>query len=364
VFDLCVNDNHNFFANGILVHNSHHCQSPTAEKVLRGCSAYFRLAASDSIKEGDPDKFNRISGLCGPVLCQVTSSALIEQSRSAAPHLYLVDIPTWQRKFAGVDHEPQPNSVAWTLVNDEWTKALYLGPVYQLERNGEVKMKKQRRLEGDRWKIEMVPMTVPTFHRLLLNGVETQVLARDTLLDRRYDRAIIRFKERNDLICDWTEHYVRHDWNTVVVATRTPHVVILEALLSARIPGRVRALTGEASTPLRNEMFSWFKRTKGAVLVTPLIKEGVSINEIRAGVVADVVADWEVAKQIIGRFMRKKQVANECHITWFIDRQHPRYFKNVADMMEKLGHIEGFTFHHPVAGPDTINQALIHKGQI
>jgi hypothetical protein len=126
----------------------------------------------------------------------------------------------------------------------------------------------------------------------------------------------------------------------------------------------VRCLTGDASTSQRNEMFGWLKRTRGAVLVTPLIKEGVSINEIRAGVVADVVADWEVAKQIIGRFMRKKDGRNECHITWFVDRQCPIYFKHTAEMMEKLGRIEEFTFYHPVAGPDSIGQALVHRGHL
>jgi len=350
----------------LLLDESHHCQSPTAEKVLRACSAFFRMAASDSLKEGDPDKFHRITGLCGPVLCQVTSSTLIEQARSAAPHVYLVDIEDWHRKFREVDHEPAERSVAWTLVNNVWVKGTYVGPVHELGRDGKPILKKHRHLEGDRWITEMLPVIVPTFHRLKINGVVTQVQARHTLLDRRYDRAIIRFKERNELICQWTEYYVKKGWTTVVVATRTPHVLILEALLSQRLPGLVRALTGEASTPQRNEMFGWLKRTKGAVLVTPLIKEGVSINEIKAGVIADVVADWEVAKQIIGRFMRKKEGTgqNECHITWFIDRQHPIYFRNISTMMEKLGHIEGFTFYHPVAGPDTIGQALVHKGHL
>ena len=361
VYNIEVEDNHTYFANDILVHN---CQSPTAEKVLLRCAAYFRLAASDSLKESDPDKFNRISGLCGPVLCQVTSSSLIEQSRSAAPQLYLVDISGWRGKFRGVSHEPIRRSVAWTLVDNQWIKGTYLGPLYELDDKGKPKTKRKRHLVNGEWETTEEPIIIPTFHRLELNGVETTVPARFTLLDRRYDKAIIRFKERNQLICDWTKYYAEQGWNTVVVATRTTHVIILETLLAPLIPGRVRSLYGEASTSQRNEAFAWFKRTKGAVLVTPLIKEGVSINEIKAGVIADPVADWEVAKQIIGRFMRKKLHGDEnvCHITWFIDSQHPRYFKNVTDLMGRLEKIEGFTFYHPVAGPETIGQALIHKG--
>ena len=348
----------------LLLDESHHCQSPTAEKVLLRCAAYFRMAASDILKESDPDKFNRISGLCGPVLCQVTSSSLIEQSRSAAPQLYLVDISSWRGKFRGVSHEPEPRSTAWTLVNNQWIKGTYLGPLYELYKKGERTTMRQRHLVNGEWETSDEPIIIPTFHRLDLNGVETTVPARFTLLDRRYDKAIIRFKERNQLICDWAKYYAEKGWNTVVVATRTTHVIILETLLAPLIPGRVRALYGEASTPQRNEAFAWFKRTKGAVLVTPLIKEGVSINEIKAGVIADPVADWEVAKQIIGRFMRKKLHGDEnvCHITWFIDSQHPRYFKNVTDLMGRLEKIEGFTFYHPVAGPETIPQALVHQG--
>jgi len=356
----------NFFKSyhALLLDESHHCQSPSAERVLRACSAFFRLAASDSLKEGDPEKFNRITGLCGPVLCEVTSSTLIEQSRSAAPHVYLVDIESWHRKFKGVDHEPQPRSVAWTLVNNVWTKGTYISPVYEEDRNGNRIEKKHKRLEGDRWITEMLPTIVPTFHLLRVNGIECKVQARHTLLDRRYDRAIIRFKERNELICQWAKYYSDKGWRTVVVATRTPHVLILEALISQRLPGLVRSLTGEASTPQRNEMFSWLKLTKGAVLVTPLIREGVSINELKAGVIADVIADWEVAKQVLGRFMRRKEVDNTCYITWFIDRQHPIYFKNISNVMERLGRIEGLTFFHPVAGPETIPQALVHHGSL
>ena len=364
VFDLTVDDNHSFFGNDILIHNSHHCQSPSAEKVLRGCAAYFRLAASDSLKESDPDKFNRISGLCGPVLWQVTSSTLIEQSRSAAPQLYLVDIPSWRGKYSHVSHVPEKRSVAWTLVDSVWLKGTYLGPLYSLNAKGEPKMKRQRRLLDGEWISEEVPIIIPMFHRLELNGAETTVPARFTLLDRRYDKAIIRFKERNQLICDWAKYYSSKGWQTVVVATRTPHVMILEAMLTPLLPGLVRSLTGEASTSQRNEVFAWLNRTPGCVLISPLIKEGVSLPVLRAGIIADVIADFEVAKQIVGRFMRKKEVDNTCSIVWFRDSQCPRYDKNFGEVFSRLEKIEGFTFYYPVAGPETIPQAQVYHGNL
>lgn len=348
----------------LLLDESHHSASPSAERILRACSAYFRLAASDTLKASDPDKFNSIAGLCGPVLCEVSSSTLIEQSRSAAPHLYLVDVPEWKNRFKDVSHTPEKHSTAWTLVDDQWVKGIYKGPVPELDDQGKPRYKRQRYLDNGKWKMEEVMITVPSLHLMEIDHVDYKVPANRTLLDRRYDRAIIRFKERNELICQWVKYYVGNNWNTVVVTTRTPHVIILETLLSSAVPGKVRSLYGDASTSQRNEVFSWFRRTKGAVLVTPFIKEGVSINEIRAGVVADPVADWEYAKQIIGRFMRKKEKDNACHLTWFVDRQHPRYLKNVADLMDKLSKIEGFTFYHPCIGPETIGQAQVHKGEL
>jgi hypothetical protein len=60
--------------------------------------------------------------------------------------------------------------------------------------------------------------------------------------------------------------------------------------------------------------------------------------------------------------MRKKEEINLCEITWFIDRQHPRYQANVLEVMGCLEQIAGFTFYHPVQGPETIAEAQVHHG--
>ncbi len=348
---------------GLLLDESHHIQSPTAERVLLSSSAYFRLGASDSTKEADPDKWNKIKGLAGPIRCEVSSSELIESGRSAAPTLYLVDVASWKNKFKDKEHEVRPNTPAWTLVEDQWVKATYLGPVYELTETGEVKVRMRSKLEGDRWVKEAVPVTVPTVHRLSIDGEVREVQARYTMLDRRYEHAIIRFKERNELIVQWASYFSDQNKPTLVVATRTTHVLVLEALLKRKLPPeRVRTLYGEDNTSKRNEVFAWLRETPDAVLVTPLVKEGVSINELRAGIIADPVADPEVARQIVGRFMRKKEDSNVCEIVWFVDRQHPRYQANVLEVMGCLELIDGFTFLHPVQGPETIAEALVHHG--
>src|SRR5262252_3576851 len=123
-------------------------------------------------------------------------------------------------------------SVAWTLVSITCRKGTSFRPVYERDEEGNIKSKNQRRLDGDRWVTDEVPVTVQGLHRLDIEGKEVEVQARFTLLDRRYDRAIMRFRERNDLVCEWARHYSERGLRTVVVATRTPHVLILDAMLS------------------------------------------------------------------------------------------------------------------------------------
>ena len=363
VFDLAVATNHNYFANRILIHNCHHIQSPTAERVLLASSAYFRLGASDSTKEADPDKWFKIMGLAGPIRCEVGSAELIESGRSAAPTLYLVDVPGWKNKFRDVEHEAKPNTPAWTLIDDKWVRGTYLGPVPVRDEKGRIKTRTRSKLKGDKWVKEVLPITVANVHRMKIESKVWQVPARYTMLDRRREHAIIRFKERNDLIVAWADYFSSQGKPTLVVATRTTHVLILEAMLKQRLPPeRVQTLYGEDTTARRNEVFEWLKATPDSVLVSPLVKEGVSINELRAGIIADPVADPELARQIIGRFMRKKEEENFCELVWFIDRQHPRYQANVLEIVGCLEHIEGFTFYWPVQGPETIESATLHHG--
>lgn len=109
----------------------------------------------------------------------------------------------------------------------------------------------------------------------------------------------------------------------------------------------VRILFSAHASKERDETFEWLRQTPGAVLITPLVKERVSINEIRAGVVADHVVSYEVARQIIGRYIRKKDGDNVAEIAWFIDRQHPRLKKNSLNLFKSLKKIRGYTFYHP-----------------
>ncbi len=215
------------------------------------------------------------------------------------------------------------------------------------------------------WHEVQVPVIVDGLHTIQFpNDKEFYEVSSDyCLLERVSDRAVVRFKERNEMIVQWAYHFA-HDrkFPTLVVCTRSMHVLILESLIKKVLPEhKVRTLVGEDSSSKRDQTFDWFRRTPGSVLISPLVQEGVSINEIRGGVIADYVGNWERANQIIGRFIRKKKGDNEAHIAWFMDNQHPSLYRGCKRVMFRLKDIRGYTFHHPVQGPETIHKAKVYE---
>lgn len=338
------------------------CQSAgskTSKKIMLALSAYFRFGASDTAKESDPARYNDIMGLLGPTLSNVESAPLIQMGRSAVPHIYVVDRPDWMNRFSHVGYKAEVNSPAYILAEGAWRKAVYLGPVYKRDENGKVVTVKKMgttKDENDKWVINEVPVIETGKHRIELEGEELEVDSEYCLLDRCYDRSIIRFKERNDLIVKWTKHYHARNLQTLVVCTRTLHVLILEGLIKKEVdPEYVRVLYGKHTAAQRNEGFEWLKATPGAVLISPLVKVGVSINELRAGVIADYVSDWEAAKQIIGRFMRqKKDGENRAEITWFADNQHRILRNGFEEMYANLVQLESFEFYRPAPEPEAL----------
>ncbi len=329
---------------GLLIDECHHCTANSWEAILRQCPALFRFAASDTQGAEDISKKTKMQGLVGEKLHDVSAAPLIQSGRIAKPYIYIVDVPEWHNKHKHVSHTALCRSTAWVLT-DQWEKGIYLGQAYALDDEGEF---------VEDGKGGFVKKT--GCHLVELGGEPQEVESRFCLLDRLYDKAIIKFKERNKLIADWTEYYAEtKKLRTLVVCTRTLHTYILEALIASRLDcgeERVRLLLGEASIKERDRTFDWFRETEGAVLISPLVKEGVSINEIQAGVVADYSANWEFANQILGRFIRqKKEGANEAHITWFLDRQHPSYRKNAKELFRKLDKIQGYTMYYPCRKP-------------
>lgn len=327
--------------------------SDSGEAIALACPARFRFAASDTLKEDDVVKFTLLRGLFGQILKKVDAAPLIKSGRIAVPHISIVDIETWNNKFNTVTNTAAIGSPAWALIDGSWKKGTYGGPEFKLDKDGEVEFAKKTGL----------PIQLPGYHKIAIGGDLKTFESRHCLLNRLNDRGIIQFRERNELICRWTKYYATdRGLRTLVVATRTIHVMMLAKMLEDYLdPKLIRTLYGDSSTKERDTVFQWFRDTPGAVLVTPLVKVGVSINEIEAGVVADRVADWEYARQIIGRFIRKKAegTVNEAHITWFFDRQHAKFRKVSKDLFDRLSkEATSFNFLYPVTEPGTEKHAI------
>lgn len=332
----------------LLVDESHHASSPSLSEIIERSPAFFKVGATDGIGES-VEKNVVIEGLLGPIYMEADAAPMIDDGHLAKPHIYVVDIKEWRDKFRDVPHHPPVESPAWVLdAEGTWRKATYMGPARQRNDKGDLVLDKKTGEEL----LEVGRHTVV----LADNGLETDVSSRWCLLERPYDRAIIRFQERNELIRAWATHFSKRGLRTLVVCTRTLHIAILESLLAKELdPGLIQRLYSVHTTKERDRAFDWFRATPGAVLVTPLVKEGVSINEIQAGVIADYISSQSFANQIVGRFIRKKRDGeNEAHIVWFKDNQVPTFRRGSARLINWLKLKEGYHIVEPVVGPDSI----------
>lgn len=323
----------------------HHAGSPSSRAFLERTPAFFRFGASDTVKDErkeDIVKRWEIQGLIGPSRAEIEVSPLIDIGRVAKPHLYLVDVPEWDGRYDEIPHQPELDTPAWCLIDNAWHRGTYKGPAFERDEHG-------YKVDKFGQKIQLIG-----HHLIEVDGEQLDVESRWCLLRRTYDVAVIRNKERNALVVEWAKHYTSQGWPTLIVATRTLHVHILVTLLTdAGLD--VEHLTSEHDTKERDRVFKWLMDEPGRVLVSPLVKEGVSLPELRAGIVADVVASVDLARQIIGRFIRKKPTGdNHASITWFVDRQYSSARRNCLKLFDSLERVRGYRYYHPCLGPTCV----------
>jgi superfamily II DNA or RNA helicase len=314
----------------VMVDECHHAAAKGYQNILAEIPAFYRFGLSDSLKnerEKDIAAMIAIRGLLGPERSSISSGPLIEMGRIATPYIYVVEVPEWRGKFDHLSNQAAIGSPAWALINSEWKKGTYVGPATGSTEDPD----DEEQAIG--WQV------------LEIEGQQVEVASRWCLLDRAYDRGIIRFRERNDMIVRFAmDHHRRGLSPQLVVATRTTHVHILHAMLEkAGLP--VQMLTGESSPKDRDETFHWLKTKPGAVLVGSIMREGVSIPELRAGIVADAIIGPDSARQVIGRMMRKKTSGdNHAHVVLFHDLQVKSLRSGGRRLLEELETLRGYRF--------------------
>jgi len=90
IYNLEVEDNHNFFADNILVSNCHHISSKTFESCLKACNtSYYRYGLSATALRKDEISNLIVRGLTGDEIVSVTNRELIDAGISASPTAYL-----------------------------------------------------------------------------------------------------------------------------------------------------------------------------------------------------------------------------------------------------------------------------------
>ena len=131
VYDIEVEENHNYFANGILVSNCHHLVSPTSgflyDKTLNaimkiGLSATPFSASEDSIL---------VEERTGKIIYEVTYSALIKEGYLMKPYIYMYKLP----KIVD-DSGPYPSVYNKAIVNNDFLSNLVKGLVNTLNKAG------------------------------------------------------------------------------------------------------------------------------------------------------------------------------------------------------------------------------------
>ncbi len=326
---------------GLLVDEAHHAASgKTWKEAILSIPAFYRFGASDGLKnerKSDLELGITLRGLLGPERNSVLLMPLIRSSRVAKPYIYLVNVKGWSGRFDDVPHTPKPGTTAWAIIGDDWKKGTYVCPAFDVNEDDEF-------VERSGWQ------------RLMIDDEEMEVESRWCLLKRAYDEGIIRFKERNELVVQWAKHFSKQGKPTLVIATRTPHVYILQTLLQ-EAGMEPRVLTGMSSSSERDETFDWLVSTPGSILISPIVKEGVNLPELRAGVIADSIASPDLARQVIGRFIRKKpEGSNYAEVVMFVDRQYKSARHNSIALVRELENVRAYSFYYPCAGPDSIGK--------
>jgi len=106
VYDLETADNHNYFAEGVLVHNCHHVGADTYEYVMQHLSAaYFRFGYSATpTKSGDKGTYLNVMAWTGPVVSYLPSEGGIKAGRLVPADIFLVG-PLSGRKPIDLDYQ-------------------------------------------------------------------------------------------------------------------------------------------------------------------------------------------------------------------------------------------------------------------
>lgn len=144
-----------------------------------------------------------------------------------------------------------------------------------------------------------------------------------------YEKGIVRFDVRNELIAGLTKKMVEKDKTSLLIVNRVEHGEILkEKFDSMGITSKF--ISGDTSTEDREVAKKEAKDgTLKVLIATSIFDEGVSINNIDVLFMVSSTKSLRLILQRVGRVLRKKSGDNQALVFDFIDQTHI-FLKNHA----------------------------------
>lgn len=259
VYNLEVEDNHNYFANNVLVSNCHRAKARSYESILSACKAVYRFGFSGTISPDTTPAGMQIRQWLGDVILKISNAELIEGGVSAVPKVYVYELDV-KPKLDGVY-----NLAKTQLLSEkgEYTGSDLMKKVYNLS----------------------------------------------------MQKGIVENEERNEKAIEVTKKH--QNQSILIIVDLLEHGEIVEKMLNE---AGINAVFISGQSEVRKSALDLFKREKLRVLIsTSILDEGIDIASIQ---VLCFLAGKKSKRQLlqrVGRGLRKKEGLNEVSVYDFLD---------------------------------------------
>lgn len=185
----------------------------------------------------------------------------------------------------------------------------------------------------------------PTINMIKIKGSITLNKEDENNYLKITDEGIVNNKTRNMIIAKVAKKMYTQDKPTLITVNRVEHGNILRDMLDEM--GVVSEfLSGEDDSEKRNSTIEKMSNGELKILIaTSIFDEGVSINSIRALIMAGSTKSLRMVLQRTGRSLRKKKEDNTALIFDFIDNIHPILRKHSDDRL-RIYKNEGYDINY------------------
>ena len=329
-FDIGVANNHNFFANEVLIHNCHRAKSaPYQEVVSQAINAKHVWAISAKVTYSiAKDKQFELEGIFGPPVFQGTNPdrtvpVIIKHHK----HL------SWKGEFDNQELFGNIQDEVPAIFRDpetgKWEEAVWRGP----DSEGQVPkwMLKQNPATG-KWKADKAMYGLYRYGSSeKITGVESDAVVYMT----RHDVGIMTFDARNKWAASVALEASRAGETFIITVRRKRHALrILRELKAVGLSDAVH-IGGHLSGPKQVEAAELLRSGKvsGAVAVITTVTEGLDIPGLTHVIRCDGQAEEQLLTQVCGRVQRRAINKKYGYVHVPADEQHKDLRKTASSII-------------------------------